>query len=311
MIRLQTPVEPGKSSDNISYKDKILVIGSCFADNIGRKLEETGFDVCVNPFGTLYNPQSIYNSLKRLAECSFFTQEDCVEMGSGAGLICSFSHHTSFARKTAEDFLENANCRLDAASVFFRECNRIIITLGTSWCYRHIGSGDIVSNCLKIDTKEFVRELISPEETASLLTGMMDMSGRTGDTSPAGSVGSFPADNGIREKSFIVTVSPIRHLKDGAHGNQLSKASLLLAADSVCRSYPDKWTYFPSYEIMMDELRDYRFYAEDMVHPSELAVKYIWEHFRDFAIPAEERGTLAAREKEFLRSRHIQQYSHR
>ncbi len=138
MLKLQTPVDCGKSRIHISYKDRIMIIGSCFADNIGARMSALGFDVCVNPFGTLYNPQSICNSLSRLTECREFTMEDCEPMGSGAGLVCSFSHHTSFARRNPEDFLENANRRLHEASEFWHGCNKVIMTLGTSWCYRHI-----------------------------------------------------------------------------------------------------------------------------------------------------------------------------
>ena len=283
MLKLQTPVDCGKSRIQISYKDRILIIGSCFADNIGGKMSALGFDVCVNPFGTLYNPQSIAGAIKRLRECMEFTPGDCEQMGSGAGLICSFSHHTSFARKSREEFLENANRRLHEASEFYRTCNKVIMTLGTTWCYRHIASGLVVSNCLKRDAREFERERMEPEDTVRVLSGII---------------------GGGNGRSFILTVSPIRHFKDGAHGNQVSKASLLIAADRLCSIFHDRCEYFPSYEIMMDELRDYRFYAEDMLHPSDQAVGYIWDRFCDFALPEEDRGRLAAEEKRLRQSLH-------
>ncbi len=283
MLKLQTPVDCGKSRIQISYKDRILIIGSCFADNIGGKMSALGFDVCVNPFGTLYNPQSIAGAIRRLRECMEFTPGDCEQMGSGAGLICSFSHHTSFARKSREEFLENANRRLHEASEFYRTCNKVIMTLGTTWCYRHIASGQVVSNCLKRDAREFERERMEPEDTVRVLSGII---------------------GGGNDRSFILTVSPIRHFKDGAHGNQVSKASLLIAADRLCSIFHDRCEYFPSYEIMMDELRDYRFYAEDMLHPSDQAVRYIWNRFCDFALPEEDRGRLAAEEKRLRQSLH-------
>lgn len=282
MLKLQTPVEAGKSPVEISYKDRITVIGSCFADNVGKKMEEAGFDVFINPFGTLYNPQSIANSLERLVSCREFTATDCEPMGSGAGLICSFSHHTSFARKSEEEFLENANARLREASSFYRTSTKVIVTLGTSWCYRHIAGDMVVSNCLKRDAREFSRELMSPETTVEVLSKAIAAS----------------------DAVFFLTVSPIRHLKDGAHGNQLSKAALLLAEDELCRRFPGRCIYFPSYEIMLDELRDYRFYAEDMIHPSDQAVGYIWERFCDFTLADDQRQLLAARQKEFRQSRH-------
>lgn len=293
MLKLLTPVECGKSRIQISYKDKIMIIGSCFADNIGQKMADLGFNVCVNPFGTLYNPVSIYNSIRRLEEAREFTPEDCVPMGSGAGLICSFSHHTSFARQSMEEFLENANSGLKSASEFYRTCNRVIITLGTSWCYRHIGRDIIVSNCLKRNADEFLRERLPSDETARLLSEIIS----SGNIS-----GGEHSNSGCRR--FILTVSPIRHMKDGAHGNQISKSSLLLAADMTCSSFPGICEYFPSYEIMMDELRDYRFYSEDMVHPSAQAVNHIWERFCEFALPEEERPVLAANEKLFRQSQH-------
>lgn len=293
MLKLLTPVECGKSRIQISYKDKIMIIGSCFADNIGQKMADHGFNVCVNPFGTLYNPVSIYNSIRRLEEAREFTPEDCVPMGSGAGLICSFSHHTSFARQSMEEFLENANSGLKSASEFYRTCNLVIITLGTSWCYRHIGRDIIVSNCLKRNADEFLRERLPPDETARLLSEIISSGNISG--------GEHSNSGGRR---FILTVSPIRHMKDGAHGNQISKSSLLLAADMTCSSFPGICEYFPSYEIMMDELRDYRFYSEDMVHPSAQAVNHIWERFCEFALPEEERPVLAANEKLFRQSQH-------
>lgn len=293
MLKLLTPVECGKSRIQISYKDKIMIIGSCFADNIGQKMADHGFNVCVNPFGTLYNPVSIYNSIRRLEEAREFTPEDCVPMGSGAGLICSFSHHTSFARQSMEEFLENANSGLKSASEFYRTCNRVIITFGTSWCYRHIGRDIIVSNCLKRNADEFLRERLPSGETARLLSEIISSGNISG--------GEHSNSGGRR---FILTVSPIRHMKDGAHGNQISKSSLLLAADMTCSSFTGICEYFPSYEIMMDELRDYRFYSEDMVHPSAQAVNHIWERFCEFALPEEERPVLAANEKLFRQSQH-------
>ncbi len=284
MIRLQTPVDTGKSRIGISYKDRIMILGSCFADNVGRKMADLGFNVCVNPFGTLYNPVSVSNSVQRL-ECGIqFSEDDCIRMGSGSDLICSFSHHTSFARETADEFLENANARLAEAMEFYRNCNKVIITLGTSWCFRHIGTGRIVSNCLKRDAKEFVRLKLDISAEVGILQQIIRKA---------------------PEKSFIMTVSPIRHLKDGAHGNQLSKAALLLAEDELCGMFPGRCEYFPAYEIIMDELRDYRFYAEDMTHPSDQAVNYIWERFCDFALPDSERPLLAEKEKELRRSRHV------
>ena len=290
MIKLQTLVDTGNSRTGISLKDRIMICGSCFADNVGSKLQAAGFDVYQNPFGTLYNPVSLCNSFARLRASSPFCEDETVQMGSGSELFCSFSHHTSFARAERYEFLENANIKLKEASDFYKRCNKVIITLGTSWCFKHLPDGEIVSNCLKRNANEFERVFLESELTFGLLKRLVE----TG-----------ISDNHCPKK-FIFTVSPIRHLKDGAHGNQISKASLLLAVEKLCRIYPEACEYFPAYEIVMDELRDYRFYAEDMVHPSELAVKIIWERFCDFAVPESERQDLASNERAYRQSLHIQ-----
>ena len=156
-MKLQTPVADDDCKVCISYDDKITMLGSCFSDNIGKQLKDFGFDVCVNPFGTLYNPISILRSVERLISRKEFTLEDCVRIGAGDDRFCSFSHHTSFARKEADEFIENANQALMAAADHFAGSTKVIITLGTSWCFRH-ESGKVVSNCLKRPAAEFMRE---------------------------------------------------------------------------------------------------------------------------------------------------------
>ncbi len=296
MIKLQTPVSDEKCRAGISFSNKITMLGSCFSDNIGSQLKNFGFDVAVNPFGTLYNPVSILQSIRRLADGKHFTEEECVDMGAGSGLFCSFSHHTSAARKSIETFLHDANENLDRAKKHFLESDKLIITLGTSWCFRHDQSDMIVSNCLKRPGGEFTRVKLSLQETAEALKEII----RICSNGEAG-----------RKKDIIFTVSPIRHFKDGAHGNQLSKATLLLGIDEVISCIPESWDnarisvdYFPAYEIVMDELRDYRFYAEDMCHPSQQAVDYIRERFLDWALPKEERPQLEENIRSYRRSCH-------
>lgn len=291
MLKLQTPVSEGKSRIGISYKDRIMMLGSCFSDSIGRQLADFGFNVCVNPFGTLYNPISILKSVERLASGKEFTDDDCIAIGAGDERICSFSHHTSFARGTREEFLENANRALKEAREFFLDADKLIITLGTSWCFRHKDKDMTVSNCLKRPSGEFIRERLSVEETAAALSRIRELTGAR----------------------IILTVSPIRHFKDGAHGNQLSKATLLLGIEeflagcpvdlSMNPRYPAE--YFPSYEIVMDELRDYRFYAEDMCHPSQQTVSHIRERFLDWALPDEEQDILKENIRTFRHGCHI------
>lgn len=280
MIKLQTPVNFDASSVRISLNDRVLALGSCFADEVGSHMKEAGLNVCVNPFGTLYNPASILNSLIRLNDGHSFSKADCVDMGAGAGLVCSFYHHTSFARNNADEFLINANAELDKAAEFWKSCNKVVVSLGTIYCFYSKLSGEVVSNCLKRPANEFERRALSMDETVSILQSIVKIC------------------NG---REIIFTVSPIRHLADGAHGNQLSKSTLLLAVNSV---KGEGIEYFPAYEIMLDELRDYRFYAEDMAHPSAQAVDYIWQRFKDFAVSESEIEMLRLNEKAFRSSLH-------
>ena len=291
MLKLQTPVADAPCKVGISYEDRILMLGSCFSDSIGRQMADFGFDVCVNPFGTLYNPVSILQSIEILAGNREFSKEDCIQIGAGDERWCSFSHHTSFARESQEDFLTNANSSLSAAREFFASCSKVIITLGTAWCFRNVDSGRVVSNCLKRPASEFVRERLSSSDVTDTLRRIAEL---------------------CEGRQIIFTVSPIRHFKDGAHGNQVSKSALLLGIeDFLCGCPVDlsmnpRYTadYFPAYEIMMDELRDYRFYAEDMCHPSQQAVTYIRERFLSWALPASEHPLLEENIRAFKHASH-------
>ncbi len=302
MLKLQTPVADEICKVGISYDDKIMMLGSCFSDSIGRQLIDYGFDVWVNPFGTLYNPVSILRSVERLVSGKPFTEKDCVQIGAGDERWCSFSHHTSFARETKEEFIANANKALEEARRHFIECNKIIITLGTSWCFKHVENGHIVSNCLKRPAKEFVRERLTVKEVRDALRRIVELVDELYLDSSGGVI-----------PQFIFTVSPIRHFKDGAHGNQISKASLLLGIEDFLEGCPVDLSmnpyyradYFPAYEIVMDELRDYRFYAEDMCHPSAQAVAYIRDRFLAWALPASEHPRLEENIKIHKRNSHI------
>ena len=282
-MKLFTPVIFDCPKNIFSYKDKIMFLGSCFASSVGEKFSDAGFDVMVNPFGPLYNPVSISNAVMRLRSAIPFTTEDCIPMGAGAGKICSFSHHTSFARDSEEAFLENANDCLSKASTFWKETSVVMITLGTAFMWQLASTGETVSNCLKRPQGEFVRKRLGPQAAASVLKAL---------------AGAFP------EKRFVFTVSPIRHLGSGAHLNQLSKSTLILATDEAVSAFPGRVSYFPSFEIMMDELRDYRFYDESLTHPSAQAEGYIMERFIEWGLPSTEKETYELKMKEFLRASH-------
>ena len=263
-----TPLKVG-----ISLADRILILGSCFADGVGARMKAAGFDVCVNPFGTLYNPASVLSALERLDSGEPFKDYDCVEMGAGAGLVCSFSHHTSFARADEDAFLENANRALSEASSFWKSCTRLIVTFGTAMVWKH--DGRVVSNCLKRPAVEFTHEMLSLEETTDLTRRIMAFG-----------------------KPVIFTVSPIRHLSHGAHVNTLSKSTLHLALDRAGACC------FDAYEIFMDELRDYRFCTEDLCHPNPQAVQFIWERFVAAAVPPSEHNALRENEKAARQAAH-------
>lgn len=305
MIKLQTPVIDEACKVGISYKDKIMMVGSCFTENIGRQLSDYGFDVEINPFGTLYNPISILNSIERLISGRTFTQEDCIQIGAGDTRWCSFSHHTSFARLSPEDFVTDANNALELSRRHFLQSNKVIITLGTSWCFRHLDTDAIVSNCLKRPASEFVRERLTSNEVTSALRRIVDLCNDP-----------VYMPEGMVPKQFIFTVSPIRHFKDGAHGNQISKSALLLGIDDLLAGLPadlgmDPYyiaDYFPAYEIVFDELRDYRFYAEDMCHPTAQTSGYICERFLTWALPASEHEMLQENIRHHKRNSHLTPY---
>ena len=282
-MKFRTEMTMRPSGPSVSLDDRMTLLGSCFSDSIGRKLADAGFTVLRNPFGTLYNPASIASAVRRLDSGEPFTSMDCVRMGAGAGLVCSFEHHTSFARKNEEEFLDNANARLQESRAAWEKSNRVIITLGTAFVWKALHrSGMVVSNCLKLPAKEFAREMLSVQECTSLLKEI---------------TAAHP------EKEFIFTVSPIRHLSDGAHANTLSKSTLHLAVASTIAAAEGS-AYFPAYELMMDDLRDYRFWASDMIHPSDPAVDYIWEKFIEAHVPQKDIAGLRANEKSSLRARH-------
>ena len=253
-MELYTRILLPKARFSFSYEDLVVMMGSCFAENIGRKLEENKFSVDINPFGTLYNPASVAEGLRMLLRPEYFTPGDLFQH---EGIYHSFTHHSRFSAPSEEECLGHINSRLSESSDFLRKATRLVITLGTAFVYRLKSDGRIVSNCHKLPEKMFDRQRLSTQEIVEdwkpLLLALWEQN---------------PA------LKILFTVSPIRHWKDGAHENQLSKATLLLATDALQKDYPGRIAYFPAYEILMDELRDYRFYADDMLHPSPLAISY-------------------------------------
>jgi len=260
------------------------MFGSCFAENIGEKLQKSKFQTLINPFGILYNPASIHASLERILEKKLFSENELFEH---EGVWKSFNHHSRFAELSSSEFLHNANKKLEETHDFLQSTDFLMITFGTAWIYRLKESGEVVSNCHKLPVTLFVREKLTPDAIVEMYAKLMEKLLQ------------------IRPKIKIMfTVSPIRHWKDGAHENQLSKASLLLAIEQLQLLFPDNTMYFPAYEIVLDELRDYRFYAEDMIHPNETAIRYIWERFSDCFFSEETKKQLGEIEKINVAMRH-------
>lgn len=280
-LKLHTDVETAPLPKRFDSAAKLFSIGSCFADETGKRLAQSGFDITLNPFGTLYNPASIAAAVRRLASAEPFTEKEVI-YSEPLGRFNSFWHHTSFSRPSAEEFLTNANTSLQSSAEAFARADVCLVTLGTAWVFRHLGTGRTVANCNKVPAREFHRERLSVEECISLMEDM---------------ISSNPG------KEWIFTVSPIRHLADGAFGNSLSKAILLLAAEQLEKTFPNVH-YFPAFEIMMDELRDYRFYAEDMAHPSSQAAELIFLRFMEYAFTPEAAAAAQAKRKEYRSSLH-------
>lgn len=264
-MELQTKVDIPRPDFVIDYSTRMMMLGSCFTENIGEKFRYFKFDVDVNPCGIVYNPLSAANTLRLLLDGKTFTPEDLILVN---GKWASLYHHGDFSSPDQAECLSRINDRLERARRQLAAADTLIITWGTAWVYDHLRSGVTVANCHKLPPQEFKRRRLDIDEIVEEYSQLL--------------VRIREAVPSIR---VIFTVSPIRHWKDGAHGNQLSKATLLLAIDALREKFPDV-SYFPSYEIVLDELRDYRFYADDMLHVSPFAVNYIWERFKETYLPA-------------------------
>ena len=268
-MKLQTLVDIAPSPWKIGYDDRILLLGSCFADEIGDQMAQRYLQVTCNPFGTLYNPLSIARALNLQSSISN------LQLINHDGLWHSMAHHGSFSRPTKEEAEQAVRASIDTMQQALAEATVIIVTFGTAWVYEM--NGAIIANCHKLPENRFTRRRLSVDEIVAAWRPILDR---------------YP------DKHWLFTVSPIRHIRDGLHENQLSKATLLQAVEQL-------GDYFPSYEIMLDELRDYRFYADDLVHPSSLAVNYIWERFVDTFCTPFTRNELILQHKRWKHDHHI------
>lgn len=276
-MELQTRIHIAKADRGIRYSDRILMLGSCFTDHMAGRMQACCMQVEANPFGTLYNPLSIAETIKRMASAEPMQEADLVQHG---GMYHSMMHHGDFSSMDAKGILEQTNKSIRDGHAALEQADIVILTWGTAYVYEY--NGQVVANCHKLPASAFVRRILSVQEIVDAYTALLRL---------------------IPGKRVLLTVSPIRHLRDGMHENTVSKATLQLAADKLCQ-LSEMVSYFPSYEIMMDELRDYRFYAEDMVHPTEVAVQYIWERFVDTYMSTETKQEMQVLHRYWLDLHH-------
>jgi hypothetical protein len=258
-LNLQTHIPFSKNISNlIDYNSKIILLGSCFSDNIGQKLSYHKFESILNPFGILFHPKAIESVIKNALCKKKYTEKDIFFLNERWQ---SFEAHSKLSSSSKEEVIEQLNKASVSINKAVKNSTHFIITLGTSWVYRSNESGEIVANCHKVSQNKFKKELLSVAEINKSLSLIISL---------------------IKEInpsiSFIFTISPVRHLKDGVIENQQSKSHLISALHQIIPIHKNSF-YFPSYEVMMDELRDYRFYKEDMIHPNQIAINYIWEKF--------------------------------
>ena len=285
MPSLTTPVIVSRYPFMLDFASGLVSIGSCFADNIGARLQESDFHIVINPFGALYNPASIASALHRLIEDRPIGMEDLVKH---EGYWHSWHHHGSFSQTTPGATLTCCNSRLHRVHSALKEANLLMVTFGTAWVFER--EGQVVANCHKLPPQQFVRRKMTVEEIVALWTPLLQEMAAL-----------YPKLN------ILFSVSPIRHLADGAHGNQLSKATLLLAVDQLITQNSKLMTvhYFPAYEIVLDELRDYRYYDEKMTHPTDLAVDVVWERFQRATMHPAVRQQAQFNLKQHKREHHI------
>jgi hypothetical protein len=273
-MKLQTQIPLQKAHNQIDYTSQIMLLGSCFVENMGRKLDYFKFPSLQNPFGILFHTNAIENLVTKAVRQESYSEADVFFLNDRWH---SFDAHSDLSDVSQEHLIKNLNDGLKATRDQVSKSTHVIITLGTSWVYRNVEKGIIVANCHKLPQKEFSKEILSVDEISDSLQKTI---------------------NGIRSVNenvqVIFTVSPVRHLKDGFVENQRSKAHLIGAIHQTLKisKLAPRTSYFFSYEIMMDELRDYRFYKSDMVHPNELAVYYIWEKFKEVWISKECYGIM-------------------
>jgi len=265
-MKLQTKIALQPQKNQIDYSSKVLLLGSCFSDNIGEKIEYFKFQNLVNPFGIFFHPIAIEKLVTRAINEAFFTEDDIFYYNER---WCCYEVHSELSEIEKDAYLKNLNKRLLQLNEYLKSASHIIFTYGTSWVYRFIETDSIVTNCYKVPQNKFLKEILSEEEISASIDNTITLIKAINPT-----------------VNVITTVSPVRHIKDGAIENTRSKAHLITSLHKEV-STKNRIYYFPSFEIMMDELRDYRFYNEDLIHPNKTAISIIWEAFKNVWIAEE------------------------
>ena len=266
MLLFRSEVFPEFFPEQLDYKTKTMFVGSCFTEHIGNKMLNLKFPTIINPFGILYNPVSVARSIERILNPVLFGEKDLLFFNEK---WISFMHHGRFSSMNSGDALDLINNHLTESSKYFHEKLVLFITFGTAWVYKYKKSNQVVANCHKIPASEFERIQLSVNEIVERYSSLLE---------------NIKKKN--KDIKIVFTVSPVRHWKDGPVDNQYSKSILIVAVNELTRMF-DSASYFPSYEIMMDDLRDYRFYDDDLFHPNQMAIEYIWEKFAECFIKSE------------------------
>ena len=280
-MEFRTTVKTGENRGWLHHSDSVMLLGSCFSDNIGAKLQGALFTALVNPMGTLYNPMSIARGVDRLIDCEPVAGQDLFMQ---SGVWNSYDFHSRYSLPDKQAALNRMNDRIQQGHDLLKNAHLLTISLGTALVYRLKTTGQVVANCHKVPQHEFERKMATVSEMSQTLNAMLT---RLHEYNP--------------DLRIILTVSPIRHIADGLDTNSLSKASLRVAIHDAISSHREYCDYFPAFEIMMDDLRDYRFYTSDMVHPSDVAIEYIWQAFQ--ATYLDDRSALAVARCERIHKR--------
>ena len=280
-MEFRTTVKTGENRGWLHHSDSVVLLGSCFSDNIGAKMHGAFINATVNPMGTLYNPMSITRGVTLLMAGQPVAGQDLFMQG---GVWNSYDFHSRHSLPDKQAAIDHMSRCIEMGHDALKRASLLTVTLGTAMVYRLRSTGEVVANCHKVPQHEFTRKMVTIDEAVQALDDLLTR------------VHAFNP-----ELRVILTVSPIRHIADGLDTNSLSKALLRVAIHEAMAAHSDYCDYFPAYEIMLDDLRDYRFYSSDMVHPSDMAVEYIWQAFQ--ATYLDDRSALAVARCERIHKR--------